>query len=255
MKKTDDFVSLPQYMRILRKHITAIITCIFLGIGISMIVTFVFMTPKYSSTVDLLVNQKTSDVAAQFNVQQADLQAIRTYKDVLTKGVILNDVLREAKQKDNYKGSMEQLKKDITISNENSSQVISVTVTNGNPYIAADIANMIGSVFTKKIKKIMQINNVTIVNKATPKLDPVSPRKKLNLVLGALAGLIVGLMIVLIKELGNTKVDSEEFLTEDLGLTVLGKVYHLDNRTKEYGIVSINSVDKAFDSELRRKRV
>ncbi len=62
-------------------------------------------------------------------------------------------------------------------------------------------------------------------------------------------------MIVLIKELGNTKVDSEEFLTEDLGLTVLGKVYHLDNRTKEYGIVSINSVDKAFDSELRRKRV
>jgi len=255
MKKTDNFVSLPQYMGILKKHIIAIITCMCLGIVISAVVTFIFMTPKYSSTVDLLVNQKTSDVAAQFNVQQADLQAIRTYKDVLTKGVILNDVLKEAKQKDNYKGNIEQLKKDIDISNESNSQVISVTVKNDNPYIAADIANMVGNVFTKKIKKIMQVNNVTIVNKATPKLDPVSPRKKLNLALGALAGLLVGLMIALIKELGNTKIDGEEFLTDDLGLTVLGKVYHLDSRTKEYGIVSVNSVGETLDTELRRKRV
>lgn len=117
MKKPDNFISLLQYMGILKKHLAMIITCTFLGGIIATIVTFVFMTPKYSSTVDLLVNQKTNDAAAQFNVQQADLQAIRTYKDVLTKGVILNDVLKEAKKKDNYKGNIEQLKNDISISN------------------------------------------------------------------------------------------------------------------------------------------
>ncbi|KRM57442.1 chain length regulator [Ligilactobacillus animalis KCTC 3501 = DSM 20602] len=232
-----------------------IITCTFLGGIIATIVTFVFMTPKYSSTVDLLVNQKTNDAAAQFNVQQADLQAIRTYKDVLTKGVILNDVLKEAKKKDNYKGNIEQLKNDISISNENNSQVISVTVENTNPYVAADIANMVGDVFTEKIKKIMQVNNVTIVNKATPVLKPVSPRKKLNLALGALIGLMVGVMIALLKELGNTKIDSEEFLTDELGLTVLGKVYHLDSRSKKYRIANVALIGENLDTNLKRKRV
>lgn len=114
---------------------------------------------------------------------------------------------------------------------------------------------MVGDVFTEKIKKIMQVNNVTIVNKATPVLKPVSPRKKLNLALGALIGLMVGVMIALLKELGNTKIDSEEFLTDELGLTVLGKVYHLDSRSKKYRIANVALIGENLDTNLKRKRV
>lgn len=239
MDNKENFISFTQYLNIFKKHMAMIITWMCIGIVVAVVVTFGFMTPKYKSTIDLLVNQRTNDVAAQYNVQQADLQAIRTYKDVLTKGVILNDVLKEAKQKDNYTGSIDQLKNDISISNENNSQVISVTVVNKNPYVATDIANMIGDVFTRKIKKIMKVDNVTIVNKATVDTDPVSPRKKLNLALGALVGLMVGLMIAFITEMRDTTINGEEFLVEELGLTILGKVNHLNLSDRDYNVARV----------------
>ena len=233
----DKTIDLNRIFVAFKKNMLNIFLWAVVGGIVAFIISFFFITPKYSSTIDLLVNQKATNTQAQFTAQQADLQAINTYKDVLQKSVILNPVLKKARQEDNYRGSFTDLQKSVSISNQTNSQVLSVTVTDKNAYVAADIANDIGSVFTDKIKKMMKIDNVTVVTKATPNVDPVSPNKKLNILFGIVIGIVIGALIVLIREMLDTTVKDSTYLTDDLGLINLGFVYHIDSSPRDYHVV------------------
>ena len=147
------------------------------------------------------------------------------------------------------------------MSNQTNSQVVTVSVTDKNAYVAADIANTIGKVFTKKVKKMMQVDNVTIVSKAKVNNKPVSPNKKLYSLLGLFVGLVVGIAISFVREFTDKTVKDSGFLTDELGLTNIGSVYHLDINDSDYGVVKViarNKVSDDNDEELetpRRRRV
>lgn len=234
--------------------IKIIFFAIFGGI-LGMLLASLFVTPKYESSVDILVNQKTSDSQAQYNLQQADLQAINTYKDVLKKPLILEPTLKALRKKDNFSGSMESIQKDISVGNQNGSQVINVTARNENPYIASDIANVVTKVFTHKIKKIMKVDNVTIVSKATPNLSPVSPNKMLYTLAGFLVGILIELLIIFFKLLNDTTVNELEFLTDELGLINLGTVFHIKDDEENYNVVSVKDKENSSLNDSRKRRV
>ncbi|AUJ32056.1 MAG: Wzz/FepE/Etk N-terminal domain-containing protein [Liquorilactobacillus nagelii] len=244
-------IDLRQLGALLWKNIWGILIWGILGIILALGISFVFMTPKYSATIDLLVNQKVDNSALQYNAQQADLQAINTYKDVLTKPVILTPVLKQVKQQDNYTGSLSSLENSISITNETNSQVISVTVTDTNAYTAADLANTIGKVFSSKIKKMMKINNVTVVTEAKADTTPVSPKIKLNILIGFVLGLLVGIALIVIRDLLDTTVRDEKFLTDELGMTSLGFISHISSHTKRHAV----NVVVSEDSHFSRRRV
>ena len=250
-------------LTIIKKNLFSILFWIVLGGIVSSILTFSFITPKYSSNIDILVNQKANNEQVQYAAQQADLQVINTYKDVLTKPIILTPVLKEVKRIDNYQGNLGTLSNAIKVSNQTNSQVITVTVTDKNAYVAADIANTIGKVFTKKVKKMMQVDNVTIVSSAKVNTKPVSPNKKLYIFVGLVIGLLIGVTIAFIKELTDKTVKDSSFLIDELGLTNIGSVYYLDIDDSDYGVVKViarNSVSEGNDdgeeiSTPRRRRV
>ncbi|MDC7953526.1 YveK family protein [Liquorilactobacillus mali] len=247
-------IDLRRLFVLLKKNYLGIILWGIVGAIVAFIVSFIFMTPQYSASIDLLVNQKADNESLQYNVQQADLQAINTYKDVIQRPVILKPVVKELRQKDNYSGSVSSLAKSVTISNETNSQVLTVTVTDTNAYTAADLANSIGKVFSQKIKKMMKVDNVTIVTEATANTTPVSPNKKLNLLIGVVVGLLIGVAIVVIKDLLDTTVRDEKFLTEEIGLTSLGAISHIQGR-KYRRVVNVTIGSNVDSEKLSRRRV
>ena len=264
MNKKDDemIIDVGRLIGTLKKNIVSIIIWTVLGLIISLGCVFLFIEPRYSSSVDILVNQKVNNAQVQYATQQADLQAINTYKDVLTKPIILTPVLKEVKKTDNYQGNLDALEKSIKVSNQTNSQVVTVTVTDKNAYVAADVANTIGKIFTKKVKKMMQVDNVTIVSDAKVNSKPVSPNKKLFALAGVVLGLFIGVAIAFIKEFTDKTVKDSNFLTDELGLTNIGSVYHLDINDNNYGIVEAiarNKISNGSDEEEistpRRRRV
>lgn len=239
-----------------KKHFKLIITWSLIGLLGALIISFLLVTPKYSSTIDILVNQKSDNTQAELTAQQADLQAINTYKDVLQKPVILKPVLNSIKQRDNYNKSIDELTDSVNISNEADSQVISVTVTDKNGYVASDIANTIGDVFTKKIKNIMKVDNVNIVTKATPTNKAVFPNKKLFSIAGLLFGLLFGFLIAFIKEYFNNTVQSAEQLNEQVGIINLGQIYHIGKEDQSFKVVEVvDKYKKGTHKSSRQQRV
>lgn len=225
-------ISLESLFRILRKNLRLIVISTIVGTVLAAIVTFFIMTPKYSASVDILVNRKQDNaVTNQLSDQQADVQMINTYKDIITKAVTLDPVRKEVKEQLGYDLTAAQLSEMISVTNQQNSQVFSVSVKDTDAARAATIANIIAKTFKQKVAKILEVNNVSIIAKATKPKSAVSPRNKLNLAIGLVIGLFVGVGLALLSELTDHNVKDMEFLTDELGLTKLGMVghYHTGN--------------------------
>lgn len=236
----DAEVNFRQIFTTLTKHWFLITISLVVGVLVAAGVTFFVMTPQYESSALILVNQKqNTDTNLQYNQVQTDLQMINTYKDIITKPVILNPVTKTLKAQGLYEGNSDELGKMISLSNNTNSQVVNVTAKADDPYEARAIANEVTSVFQKKITGIMSnAKNVSIISRASLEKDPVSPRTKLNLLIGAFLGLVVGIMLAFIRELTDKTVKQPDFITDTLGLPLLGTITDIKQNDMKFGFSS-----------------
>lgn len=226
--------SLSDLFKMIRKHWLAIVITTVIGIAAAFVLSFFVLTPKYQASVDILVNRKQDNQVNQLSDQQADVQMINTYKDIITKSVVLNPVREKMAAEDHYKISLAALENNVAVTNEQNSQVFTVSITDNNAAYATKMANMVATTFKQRVKKILSINNVTIISDAQKPKSPVSPNKKRNLLIGAVLGLVIGVALAFIMEITDHNVKDTDFLTNEMGLTKLGVVGHY-HHSKDQG--------------------
>ena len=286
-KQTDNTIDLTQLLQLCRRHIWALILW---SVGLALvgwgIANFV-ISPKYSSSAQILVNQKSNknDPNAAYTTQQANMQLVNTYKDIVTSHVILKDasdrlanpvkVVKKAKpakyrttddgrrirvrkaqpaviERDGkaYSVSAEQLDKNISVATQQQSQVFSVSAKANTPEKAKAEANAVARSFRDQIPNIMNINNVTIVAPATNGVQSF-PNVKLFTLAGFVIGLVLTFAVIMIREMTNTTVRDDEFLTRELGLTNLGQIAHF-HLSSSFTIKNNSNMTKRGQSKRRR---
>lgn len=183
--------------------------------------TSYFITPTYQVSTDVLVNQQKEEQVTASDVQ-SNQQFVNTYSVILTSNRILDQV------KDNLDlpQSVKQLKQQIAVENENSSQVITIKVTDEDPDDAALIANEMTTIFKKDIKNIMDQQNVTVLSeaKAEDNKVPINPDKKSALALGAFGGLVLGILVTFLLQLLNTTIKSEKDIEALTDVPIMGSI-------------------------------
>lgn len=218
----DEEISLVELLATLKKRIGLIINATLIGILVASIYTFFIATPQYNSTTDLLVNRAQTDQPNMIERNEIDtnLQLINTYSDIITRPVILDHVIEELEMDI----SSVDLQDKLTITNENESQMFSLTVTNDNPYDAATIVNTIASVFQEQMPELMNVDNVAILTTGEPDMTPVSPNNVLNLIIGMVLGAMVGVSTAYLIEFLDNTVKDDKFIIDEIGWASLGRV-------------------------------
>lgn len=212
--------SVIELLNILRAHIKLIVSFIIGWTVVIAAVTFFIVTPQYSSSSQILVNNTSAGENIQGNTIETDLRLISTYKDIIKSPVILDEVRTEL----GTGLSHDQLSSKITMSNQDSSQVFSLKVTDESPQEAALIANTVAETFQNKVGEMMNVDNVTIISSAVPEPAPISPNKPLSIAVGLLMGLGTGVGAVFILQFADNTVKDDKFITEKLQWTSLGQI-------------------------------
>lgn len=89
-------IDLSQLWNILKRSFIAMIILGILGASLAYFGAKTLIAPKYESDTSLLVNRKQdNNPNMQLNAQQADIQIINTYKDIITRPVVLQAVADE----------------------------------------------------------------------------------------------------------------------------------------------------------------
>lgn len=216
----EETIDLSKLLLILKKNMKYLIILPIVFLALSMVITFVFMTPKYSSSTQVLVNQKETDNQIMAQQVQSNLQLVNTYSEIIKSPRILDKVSKNLKGK--Y--SSKEISGMLTVSNQAESQILNIAVENENRETASKVANEIANVFSKDVSKIMNVDNVSILSKADTKGNQISPQPLVNSVVGIFLGLIVALILIFLKEMLDKRIKTEEDVAEILDLPVLGTI-------------------------------
>ncbi len=211
-----------------RLHIIAIVL-VFLIIG--SVYTFTLVKPKYKSYTTLLLAQ--SDVITrdgkneQESVQgitQSDLtlnqKLVSTYSELVKTKNVLREVIKELKLKVNE----DELRKNVSVSLVEDTELIKITVTNYNALDAKNIANEIAKIFSERVAEIYNINNVYIVDEAEEATAPYNISHAKDILIFVAVGLVISIIYVLIANLFDTTVKSAEDIEKELGVSVLASL-------------------------------
>lgn len=198
-----------------------------------------FVTPMYTSNILMYVNNSSSvSIGSQsFGLSASDLSAAKTLVDtyciILDSRLTLEEVIREADLDMTY----DQLRNSISAQAVNGTEVFSVIVTDPDPQRACMIANTIAKVLPEKIPNVVEGSSVKAVDFAVVSSSPSSPNIGKNTMLGFLIGFVLSVVAVVLMDMFNDTLYSDEWLTKTFGdkIPLLSVIPNSNDRNDGYG--------------------
>ena len=219
----EETISLKEVFGIIKKRLLLIITITLVSISAAAIVSFYFITPIYQAQTQILVNQKGSSADAySWSQIETDLQLINTYNDIITSPLILSEVIEELE----LNTTPEKLMDQIVLLSESDSKVFKINIEDSNPEQAVNIANTTAEVFKKNVPSLLNVDNINILSAANLSENPapVKPDKVLNILIGAVIGLMLGTGLAFLLEIVDTTIKNEKDVEEFLNIPIMGLV-------------------------------
>lgn len=214
-----------------------IIIIVILTIGIGAIYTFGFTIPKYSSSTTLVLtsSEKTKDVESTNSITTTDLTLNSKLVSTYSQLVKSNKVLRKVISNLNVDLSEEELRKNVSVSSVEDTELIKITVTNENAAYSAKIANEIAKVFSEMVAEIYNINNIHIVDEAEVSSTPSNINHVRDIIIFAGIGFVVAVLYILIANILDTTIKTPEDVEKGVGLPVLVSIPLIENFVVEKG--------------------
>ena len=187
------------------------------------------VVPQYESTSELYVLSKSTSITSLADIQMGS--SLTNDYIVIVKGrPVLDQVIANLLLIETYKS----LYGKISLENPSNSRVLKITVTDADPNIAKAIADEVAEVASAYIAEKMEQDPPNIIQKGYADGQPVSPNVIKNTVLGAMAGLVLSMAIIVLANLFNDTIATPEDVEKKIGLNVLGTLPLEESEDDDY---------------------
>lgn len=215
-------ISLREVYLIFKNRIRLILAITIAFMIVTALISYYLITPIYQTSAQLLISQQQNEAGLDTQSIETDLQLVGTYSEIITSPVILEQVISQMGLDISY----EELRDKVTVEFAESSQLLNIIVEDADLAIAVEIANQTAQIFETEIMELMNVDNVSILSPAVvmENQTPVSPNPPLNILLGAIVGLLAGAAIAMILRYLDTTLRGEKDIQDVLGIPVLGAI-------------------------------
>ena len=214
---------------IIKKNIIPLVLVTVIAGAASFFGSMVFIQTQYEADAMLIVNNKRSDTTAVGSAEIIAAQNLaEVYSIIIKSDTVLQQVIDDLKLSMTY----EQLKKSITVSAIDKTQVISIKMRSTDPEFAKEIIADVVKVAPPVIKEKVDAGSVNVISEArvSNNGNAVSPSLSKNAMFGALIGLVITLAIVFIKAFFRNTLKTENDITNTLGIPLLGIIPEIDEK-------------------------
>ncbi|MFA7461931.1 MAG: Wzz/FepE/Etk N-terminal domain-containing protein, partial [Anaerovoracaceae bacterium] len=211
---------------IILSHIKLILLITVLSGVLAFSVSQFGLTPYYESSVKLFVNNSRIGQADTTSISDlnASERLVNTYMEIVKS----NTVLQKVSDSSGTGHSVAQLKQMVSTQSVKNTEIFYVTVTSDDPAGAQKLANQIAKDAPAEIMDFVEATSVKVIDYATLPTEPSTPNVKLNTAIGFLLGLILSVLLVLLLDMLDVTIRSEEDLTKLVDIPVLGVIPTID---------------------------
>ena len=211
-------MTLLELLQLLKKHLRLVIA-LPLACAVAMgAYAYLFMGNTYTASTNMYVLAMQQDGSATSNNLSTDLNASQMISNdvstLLTSDRVKNETAADLGL-ENLNGY------DIAVTSETTSRVVGLSVTGPDPQTAANI--MVERV-SAIAQEVMSIESVNAIDQAQAPESPSGPNRPLYVAVALMAGLFVAIAIVVVADMLNTRVRSQEEVEELLGIPVIGRI-------------------------------
>lgn len=216
-----DTIDLLEVLEVVRQHILIIVLVTVIaaaaGFGFSRFV----MVPQYEASALMIVNTR-QDATANVTSDQINsaTKLVSTYSIIIKSDTVLQQVISNLGLTLTY----DQLKERVTVSAVDDTQVMQITVRSDNPEWARQVCEQITTISPDVILESVEAGSVKLISQAAVTPEPVSPNVMKNTAIAAVLGLVVSIGIVVLRELLDNKIKSEDDIRKYLDLPVVGVI-------------------------------
>lgn len=198
-----------------------LVVLIFALIGV--LYSYIYVSPKYKAYTTLLLATSTenSKIASNETITTTDItlnnNLVPTYSKIIGSSALTRQVISNL----GIDQTENALKKNVSVSAAKDTQYIQIDVIDEDPVQAKNIANEVAKVFSDMVAEYYNINNVHVVDKAETPILPYNINHIKDIIIFSFIGLVVSCIYVLILNMLDTTIKSNEDVERKTGLTVL----------------------------------
>ena len=194
---------------------------------VSAIITFFFIPPEYEASTKVYIGkERFKNVSTTYTNEEINMyqRLIKTYSELV-------------KTKDLVRKSISNVGQDISVNEVLSklqaisiadTQILQIKYVSDSREEAYDMVYGITEEFMKLSKKLYPKGNVHIIQQPIVPEVPVGPNKKMNVAIGALLGMMIGLGVTFLKEFINNTYSNKEEVERDLEIPCIGVIPKID---------------------------
>jgi capsular polysaccharide biosynthesis protein len=175
------------------------------GTVIALLVTLFLITPLYQATSTIYVLSR-KDSAVNISDLQIGSALTSDYMKVFDMWEIHEQVISNLDLPYSYA----QIRGMLKVANANNTRMLDITITSPDPEEAALVANEYAAVSSEFIADTMSTDKPNIVSAALVPVNPVSPSKTRNVLIGFLVGFVIAVAIQTVRYLLDDKIKTAD---------------------------------------------
>ena len=233
---------------IFRKRWKVILFCAFALATVAGVVSELFLTPIYRSSVTLYLGRVTESSPMEKAVAMsrgsgdilrstaADLALGDTlsgdYRELINFDVITEGVEDQlAKQ-----GKWQKKKYKVSTVRKGPSRILKINIDSDSPIYSQEVATIYAQEFINKVQQLVGIQNTQIIEEPALDMKPIFPIIPLNVALGFVAGFFLAFMCYVTARILDRRVRTSEEVESVLNVPVVGTVH----KDKQYSLTKDN---------------
>lgn len=210
-------IDLLDLYEIIKKRLRLIITVTIATTLVSAILSFFILQPKYESSTSIIIGKETGEQTTQSDVMMFQ-SLMKTYVQIAQSDSTAKIAAKKVGEDVDYKDLQEITK----VQDQTGTQVLTISVTDKDPQVAAKEVNEIADAFIQESARLLPTGTVNIMDKGVVPEYPVKPNKKLNLAIGFLLGIVASVGFSFVIEFLDRTIKTEKDIERYLELPIMG---------------------------------
>jgi succinoglycan biosynthesis transport protein ExoP len=220
---------------------------------------FVSKNVYYVTNASMVINSKTYTfingvlkVSGENDIYLAQ-KMVNTYRVIL----LSDNVLEKVNHDLGISIPTSLMRSWVSVTSPRDTEVITVTVTNKDPKLAADIANSIMRVAPQVIQETVEVGSINVLDKAKIPQVPVKTNIRTiisYIFIGGILGILFGGIAVLLINVFNPKLKNKKDVNKLLSLKCIGEIPHIKkvaNKAQGSLLVTSRNVASYYKEEYK----